>query len=58
MSATSIRLTPIEPAPKGLPFDVDLDDNRDILPPIEHVARVWDELDREDFSRLYARVEP
>jgi hypothetical protein len=25
------------------------------LPPIEHVARVWSDLDREDFSHLDKR---
>lgn len=40
---------------KGLPFAVTLEDNSDILPPIEHVARVWGELDQEDFSHLDTR---
>ena len=37
---------------KAIPFPVAIDDNRDIVPPIEHVARVWGELDQESFSYL------
>ena len=40
---------------RALPFPISLEPNSDILPPIEHVARVWNELDREDFSYLDKR---
>jgi addiction module RelB/DinJ family antitoxin len=40
---------------KALPFNVALDQNSDILPPIEQVAKVWNDLDQEDFSHLDTR---
>lgn len=40
---------------KGIPFPVAIQDNSDIAPPIEHVAKVWGELDPEDFSHLDKR---
>jgi addiction module RelB/DinJ family antitoxin len=40
---------------KAIPFAIAIEDNSDILPPTEHVARVWDKLDREDFSHLDTR---
>jgi addiction module RelB/DinJ family antitoxin len=40
---------------KAIPFPVAVQDNRDIVPPIEHVARVWGKLDQEDFSHLDKR---
>lgn len=39
---------------KAIPFPISAD-NSDILPPIEQVARVWDQLDNEDFSHLDKR---
>ena len=40
---------------KAIPFVVAMQENRDVLPPIEHVARVWSGLDQEDFSHLDRR---
>lgn len=40
---------------KAIPFPVAIEDNSDVVPPIEHVARVWGELDQEDFSYLDKR---
>ena len=40
---------------KAIPFLVTTEDNRDIAAPIEHVARVWGRLDKEDFSSLDKR---
>ncbi len=40
---------------KAIPFPVAIQDNSDIAPPIEHVAKVWGELDQEDFSHLDKR---
>jgi len=40
---------------KGIPFPVTVADNSDLAPPIKHVAKVWGELDGEDFSRLDKR---
>ena len=40
---------------KAIPFFVTIQDNGDVLPPIAHVAQVWGELDREDFSHLDTR---
>jgi len=40
---------------KAIPFPLTLEDNADILPPIQQVAKMWDELDDEDFSRLDPR---
>lgn len=40
---------------RAIPFTVSMQDNSDILPPIEHVAQAWGDLDREDFSRLDKR---
>ena len=37
---------------KAIPFPVSIEDNSDVMPPIEHVARAWGELDQEDFSYL------
>ncbi len=34
---------------KGIPFPV-ANDLTDIVPPVEHVAAIWDKLDNEDFS--------
>ena len=39
---------------KGIPFPV-TNDPTDILPPIEHLAAIWDKLDNEDFSHLDKR---
>lgn len=40
---------------KAIPFPVAIQDERNVVPPIEHVARVWGELDQEDFSHLDKR---
>ncbi len=40
---------------KGLPFPVTVEDNSDVIPPIEHVAKVWGDLDHTDFSHLDKR---
>jgi addiction module RelB/DinJ family antitoxin len=40
---------------KAIPFLVAIEDNADIVPPIEHVASVWGGLDQEDFSHLDKR---
>ncbi len=40
---------------KAIPFRVAIDDNRDILPPIEHVAKVWGGFDQEGFSQSAKR---
>jgi len=40
---------------KAIPFSVSVEDDRDVVPPIEHVARVWNALDQEDFSPLAKR---
>ena len=40
---------------KGIPFPVTVEDNGDIVPPIEHVAKVWGALDQTDFSHLAKR---
>lgn len=40
---------------KAIPFPVAIGDNRDVAPPIEHVAAVWGALDRTDFSHLDKR---
>lgn len=37
---------------KAIPFPLQLDDNRSVAAPIEHVAHVWDQLDQEDYSHL------
>ena len=37
---------------KAIPFPVAVEDNSDVVPPIEHGARVWGGLDQEDFSHL------
>lgn len=39
---------------KAIPFALALD-NSDILPPTRQVAKVWDQLDSEDFSHLDPR---
>ena len=40
---------------KAIPFAIAIQEPRDVLPPIEHVARVWGDLDQEDFSHLDKR---
>jgi antitoxin component of RelBE/YafQ-DinJ toxin-antitoxin module len=41
---------------KAIPFAVAIGGNADdVLPPIRHVAGVWDKLDQEDFSHLDQR---
>lgn len=40
---------------KAIPFPITVEDNRDIAPPIEHVAQVWDQLDNEDYSHLLTK---
>lgn len=40
---------------KAIPFSVTLEDNSDIAPPIEHVAKVWGDLDQTDYSHLDKR---
>ncbi|HVS52820.1 MAG TPA: type II toxin-antitoxin system RelB/DinJ family antitoxin [Opitutaceae bacterium] len=40
---------------KAIPFPVTVEDNSDIAPPIEHVAKVWGDLDQTDFSHLDKR---
>ncbi len=40
---------------RAIPFALSLEDNSDILPPIEQVAKVWNSLDTEDFSHLDPR---
>jgi addiction module RelB/DinJ family antitoxin len=40
---------------KAIPFAVTVEDNRDIAPPIEQVAKVWGDLDQTDFSHLDKR---
>lgn len=40
---------------KAIPFAVAIEDNSDIAPPIEHVAKTWGGLDRTDFSHLDRR---
>jgi len=37
---------------RAIPFPVAVEDAAGGAPPIEHVARVWSELDDEDFSGL------
>lgn len=37
---------------KAIPFPVTVEDNSDVVPPIEHGVRVWGGLDQEDFSHL------
>lgn len=34
---------------KAIPFPITAEDNSDVVPPIEHVARAWDDLDQEEF---------
>ena len=55
MSATAILRTRIDPRRKAIPFPVAVEDNSDIAPPIEHVAKVWGDLDQTDFSHLDKR---
>jgi hypothetical protein len=45
------NLQPSEPF--SLPFAVQ--DNSYIMPSIEHIARVWGDLDQEDYSHLDKR---
>ena len=40
---------------KAIPFPVAIEDNSDFAPSIEHVAKVWGELDQTDFSHLDKR---
>lgn len=40
---------------RAIPFLVTIDENGDILPPIDQVAGVWGQLDEEDFSHLDKR---
>ena len=40
---------------KAIPFPLTLEDNRAVVPPIEHVAQVWSELDNEDYSNLLTK---
>ena len=40
---------------KAIPFAIAMQENVDVLPPIEQVARGWSDLDREDFSHLDQR---
>lgn len=40
---------------KAIPFPVSIEDDSDIAPPIEHVAKVWGDLDQTDFSHLDKR---
>jgi DNA-damage-inducible protein J len=35
---------------KAIPFPVAIEDNSDIAPPIEHVAKVWGDLDEKPVS--------
>ena len=37
---------------KGIPFRVSLEDDSDVLPSLQQVAGLWDQLDAEDFSNL------
>ena len=40
---------------KAIPFSITLEDNSEIAPPIEQVAKVWGDLDQTDFSHLDKR---
>ena len=40
---------------KAIPFPLTLEDNSAIAPPIQHVAQVWDQLDKEDYSHLLTK---
>jgi addiction module RelB/DinJ family antitoxin len=40
---------------KGIPFAISLEKDSDILPSVERVAEVWDQLDDSDFSYLAKR---
>ncbi len=40
---------------KGIPFPLTVEDNGDIAPLIEQVAKVWGDLDKTDFSHLDQR---
>ena len=40
---------------KAIPFPVTVEDNSEVAPSIEHVAKVWGELDQMDFSHLDKR---
>ncbi len=31
---------------KAIPFPVSIEDDSEVVPPVEHVARVWGELDK------------
>lgn len=40
---------------RAIPFPLSVESNSDILPPIQQVAKLWDDLDSEDFSGLDPR---
>jgi addiction module RelB/DinJ family antitoxin len=40
---------------KAIPFAVAVGEDSDIAPPIEEVAKVWGDLDQEDYSHLDRR---
>jgi addiction module RelB/DinJ family antitoxin len=40
---------------KAIPFVISLEKDSDILPPVEGVAEVWNQLDDDDFSYLAKR---
>jgi len=40
---------------RAIPFALSVEDDRDILPPIEEAAAVWNTLDEEDFAHLDTR---
>jgi hypothetical protein len=40
---------------RAIPFPLTIEDNSDIAPRIEQVAKVWGDLDQTDFSHLDQR---
>lgn len=40
---------------KAIPFSIAMENNSDILPPIDQVRNLWNQLDDEDFSHLDKR---
>lgn len=40
---------------KAIPFPVAVENSSDIAPSIEHVAKIWHELDQTDYSHLDKR---
>lgn len=40
---------------KAIPFPVAVEDSSGIAPPIEHVAKIWREIDQTDYSHLDKR---